>query len=365
MNFWQELKNKKNPFFVVAPMADVTDAAFRRLITKYGKPDVMWTEFVSANGLVSRGREALMRDLVYSEIERPIVAQLFSSDPANMEAAAKLVAELGFDGIDINMGCPDRTIEKQGAGAAMIKDPAAAVAVIAAAKRGIAAAGNPFGKLRASIPLSVKTRVGYNAVQIEEWIPLLLSCDIAALTVHARTRKDMSKVPAQWNYLKQVVALRDKLAPHTVIIGNGDVTSLADGRAKAKQSGVDGVMVGRALFGNPWFFDETREVVATLPKRSVFYKLPIIGTWFQTKRKAPVSAINPITIEERLHVLVEHTQLFEELLGDIKSFAIMKKHYKAYCTGFTGAKELRMQLMEAKNSREVNEIVSTFLTQTI
>ncbi len=354
MNFWQELKEQKNkPFFVVAPMADVTDAALRRLIAKYGKPAVMWTEFVSANGLMSAGREVLKRDLVYSEEERPIVAQLFSSDPEKMEGAARLCAELGFDGIDINMGCPDKTIEKQGAGAGMIRTPEIAVQIIAAAKRG---AGG--------IPVSVKTRVGYNSVQIEEWIPLLLKQDIAALTVHARTRKDLSKVPAQWGYLKEVVALRDKLAPQTVIIGNGDVTSLADGTEKALATGVDGVMVGRALFGNPWFFDEHRAMVATLPKKQpkLVRAFRFLSRFFETKRSAPQSAIRPITVEERLNVMVEHTKLFEELLGDIKSFSIMKKHYKAYCTGFAGAKELRVELMEAKNAADVERLVKEFLT---
>ncbi|HSE56561.1 MAG TPA: tRNA-dihydrouridine synthase family protein, partial [Candidatus Paceibacterota bacterium] len=193
-NFWQELRKNKQPFFCVAPMADVTDAAFRRLIAKYsrhgefgGGPDVFWTEFVSADGLMSQGREVLGRDLEYCEAERPIVAQLFSSNPEKMEGAARLCAELGFDGIDINMGCPDKTIEKQGAGAAMIKNPEQAQAVIRAAKRG---AGN--------LPISVKTRVGYNTVQITEWIPLLLKENIAALTVHARTRKELSAVPAPW-----------------------------------------------------------------------------------------------------------------------------------------------------------------------
>lgn len=356
MNFWIEIKNKKKPFFAVAPMADVTDAAFRRLITKYGKPDVMWTEFVSANGLMSAGREILQRDLEYSEMERPIVAQLFSSDPIMMEGAAQLAAELGFDGVDINMGCPDKTIEKQGAGAAMIKDPEKALEIIRAAKRGIAQAGK-------DIPVSVKTRVGYNDVQIDTWIPLLLSEGIAALTVHARTRKELSLVPADWSRIKQVVKLRDKLAPGTVIIGNGDVTSLADGKRKAQESGVDGVMVGRALFGNPWFFDASRQVVAALPQKSIFRNVPILKHFFDTKRTAPTSATNPITIEERLRVLVEHTKLFEELLGDIKSFAIMKKHFKAYCTGFAGAKELRIKLMETKNSGEVEMRVKEFLLQ--
>jgi nifR3 family TIM-barrel protein len=359
MNFWQKLRNPSlrsgpgNPFFVVAPMADVTDAAFRRLISKYGKPDVMWTEFVSANGLMSAGRKILERDLAYSEIERPIVAQLFSSNPEKMEGAARLCAELGFDGIDINMGCPDKTIEKQGAGAGMIKTPEIAVQIIAAAKRG---AG--------TVPVSVKTRVGYNTVEIKDWISLLLKQDIAALTVHARTRKELSKVPAHWEYLQEVVALRDELAPQTVIIGNGDVTSLNDGKMKALQSGVDGVMVGRALFGNPWFFDQSRAMTATIPKKSALQKLPFVGTFFQTRRTAAQSAVKPITIEERLHVLVEHTNLFEELLGDIKSFSIMKKHYKAYCTGFTGAKELRLQLMEeAKNAQDVERIITDFLLQ--
>ncbi len=362
MNFWQELKKKEGPFFCVAPMADVTDPAFRRLIAKYGKPDVMWTEFVSANGLMSAGRAILQRDLAYDASERPIVAQLFSSDVDKMEQAARLCAELGFDGIDINMGCPDKTIEKQGAGAGMIKTPEVAVAIIAAAKRG---AG--------TVPVSVKTRVGYNAVQIPEWIALLLQQDIAALTVHARTRKELSKVPAHWEYLKEVVALRDRLAPQTVVIGNGDVTSLSDGRLKAQASGVDGVMVGRALFGNPWFFDAHREMVASIPRKSIWQKIPFLGKYIQTRRTAAQSAVQPITVPERLNVMVEHTKLFEELVGTPefpvlpggrtgKSFSIMKKHYKAYCTGFTGAKELRMRLMEeAKNAADVEKIAQDFL----
>lgn len=339
-------------------MADVTDPAFRRLITKYGKPDVMWTEFVSANGLMSAGREVLERDLEYSIVERPIVAQLFTSDPDNMYGATKLACELGFDGVDINMGCPDKTIEKQGAGAAMMKSQENAVAVIRSAKKAILESGK-------EIPLSVKTRVGYNTSDIDGWISTILKEGVDALTVHARTRKDMSVVPANWSYINEVVKLRDKIARNTVIIGNGDVTSLADGRSKARTSGCDGVMVGRALFGNPWFFDEERQITATLPKRrfTLFKNIPILKKLFNTKRAAPVSATNPITIAERLHVLVEHTKLFEELLGDIKSFAIMKKHYKAYCTGFKGAKELRIKLMESKDSKDVEKQVQEFLLQ--
>lgn len=363
MNFWQQIRQQKKPFFALAPMADVTDPAFRVLIARYGKPDVMWTEFVSANGLNSPGRAVLQRDLDFSEAERPIVAQLFSSDETNMEASAKLCAELGFDGVDINMGCPDKTIEKQGAGSAMIKTPEVAQAIISAVKRGIASAERPASG-RASIPVSVKTRVGYYTPAIQEWIGFILKQDIAALTVHARTRKDLSKVPAKWEYLKEVVALRDKIAPETVIIGNGDVISIEDGKQKAKESGADGVMVGRALFGNPWFFDESREIVATLPKRApwILRKLPFIKKFFDTKRKAAVSKIKPITIEERLKVMVEHAQLFETMLGDIKNFAIIKKHMKAYVTGFSGAKELRVRLMEeSNNAKDVERIVQEFL----
>lgn len=322
-SFWERLPK---PFFVLAPMANVTDAAFRRVIAKYGKPDVTWTEFVSADGLFMAkeyldesgepgAAHPLLRDLSYGESERPIVAQLFTSRPAMMEKAAALARKLGFDGVDINMGCPDRTIEKQGAGAAMIKNPSLAKEVIAAAKQG---AGD--------LPVSVKTRVGYNRVELETWLPSILEMNVAALTVHARTRKEMSLVPARWEHVREAVALRDAIAPQTKVLGNGDVVSIADARRKVAETGADGAMLGRAIFGNPWLFAE---------------KVP--------------------TVEEKLNVMVEHTKTFEELLGDLKNFAIMKKHYKAYVNGFDGAKELRIELMEAKDAEEVAAIVEKFL----
>src|SRR3989344_1997919 len=265
-NFWQTLKK---PIFVLAPMADVTDAAFRRVIAKYGKPDVMWTEFVSADGLAlapEEGRKKLLKDLEYSESERPIVAQFFTSSPANMRLAAQLAANLGFDGIDINMGCPDKSIEKQGAGAAMIKSSEKALEIIEAAKV-------------SGLPVSVKTRIGFNTVDIETWIPVLLSSGLAALTVHLRTRKEMSKVPAHWEYMKRIVELRNELAPDTLILGNGDVATIDEAMKKVEETGCDGVMIGKGIFGNPWLFS----------------------------KKAP-------TLEEKLRVLIEHTKLFEELL---------------------------------------------------
>lgn len=321
LGFWKKLKK---PFFVLAPMADVTDAAFRRIIEKYGKPDVFWTEFVSADGLCSPGRKVLLRDLEFDRKQKPIVAQLFSSHPEKMREAAALCAKLGFDGIDINMGCPDRSIEKQGAGAAMMKNPKVAREIIRAAKQGVADAGK-------KIPVSVKTRIGYNKNEIATWIPEILAEGVAALTIHCRTRKEMSLVPARWEHIREVTALRDKIAPETLILGNGDALNLEDARSKAKEYGADGIMLGRAIFGNPWLF-----------------------SGLHGKQIVP-------TIEEKLKVLVEHTKLFEKLLGDIKSFAIMKKHYKAYVNGFDGAKELRVKLMEAEDAGGVEKIVKKFL----
>jgi len=315
--FWKKLPK---PFFCLAPMADVTDAAFRRVIAKYGKPDVMWTEFVSADGLSSPGREVLKNNLIFSKKEKPIIAQLFSSHPIKMRQAAKYVASLGFDGIDINMGCPDRSIEKQGAGAAMMKDMKKAGEIIQAVKDGIK------DSKKKNVSISVKTRIGYNKNQISEWIPFLLSQDIDTLTIHARTRKEMSLVPARWEHVKETVEIRNKMGVKTKIIGNGDVRDMEHGRQLAKETCCDGIMVGRGIFGNPWLFSG---------------KIP--------------------TVKEKLKVMVEHTKLFDKLLGKVKNFAVMKKHYKAYVNGFDGAKELRVKLMETKSSKEVENIVKEFL----
>lgn len=298
-------------------MADVTDPAFRRVIAKYGKPDVMWTEFVSADGLAlapEEGRKKLLADLQYTEAERPIVAQFFTSRPEHMERAAMLAREMGFDGVDINMGCPDKSIEKQGAGAAMMKDPPRALEVIAAAQQG---AGN--------LPVSVKTRVGFNKIELETWIPALLATNLAALTIHARTRKEMSKVPARWEHVKRAVELRNELAPNTFILGNGDALTLEGAHQKVADTGCDGVMIGKGIFGNPWLWS------GHVP-----------------------------TLDEKLRVLIEHSRLFEELLPH-KSFSIMKKHFKAYVSGFDGAADLRGKMMETASSNEISEIVEDFL----
>lgn len=311
---------------VLAPMADVTDAAFRHIIAKYGRPDATWTEFVSADGLFRGGYDHLINDLRFSEIERPVIAQFFTGSPEMMEKAARLALDLGFDGVDINMGCPDKGVEKQGAGAGLIKKPELAKEIILAAMRGATSAEK-------SIPVSVKTRIGYNKNELETWLPAILETKPALVTVHARTRKEMSLVPARWEHVKRAVEIRNELSPETLIFGNGDVKDVEHGMQLCKETGADGAMLGRAIFGNPWLFS---------PRT-------VLG------------------VEEKLRVLVEHTKLFEEIIGPKppigcgKNFSVMKKHFKAYVNGFDGAKELRVELMETENATQVGEIIEVFL----
>lgn len=320
-SFWNTLPK---PFFVMAPMADVTDPAWRALVARLGPPHVFWTEFVSADGLYhtrtprpdgaavygSDADNPLMRDLSFSSAEHPIVAQVFSSKPEMIAYAAKLAAELGFDGFDLNMGCPDRTIEHQGAGAVLIKTPELAAELIAAAKG-------------AGLPVSVKTRVGYSAEVLDTWLPILLAAKPAAVTLHLRTRKEMSLVPARWELMKRAVELRDRLAPEVLLIGNGDVQDLEEARTRVAETGCDGVMIGRGMFGNPWVF---------------------------AGRKTGDTSVN-----EKLAALAELAHAFE-MLRPAKSFHILKKHIKAFVTGFDGAAELRGKLMAAENAAELEGI---------
>jgi nifR3 family TIM-barrel protein len=317
LGFWEQLGK---PFFVLAPMDDVTDAAFRRTIAKHGRPDVTWTEFVSADGLCHPvGRKAILPKLMFDESERPIVAQLFSAFPEKMREAAKLATELGFDGIDINMGCPDKLINKQGAGAACILDFRKAQELIRAAREGARDAGR-------EIPVSVKTRLGWDTDILEEWLPALLEAGPAVVTIHARTRKEMSDVPARWERVARAVEIAR--GSGTLIVGNGDVQDITHARKLVAETGADGAMLGRAIFGNPWLFDETE---------------------------------GPVSVEEKLRVMVEHTRIYEELFTGVKGFDSMRKHYVAYVSGFPCAKELRVRLMTAKNASEVSDLVENFL----
>lgn len=318
MSFWQKLQK---PFFVMAPMADVTDAAFRALVAVRGAPDVFWTEFVSADGLyhtreiakMPDSENPLMRDLVIGAGQHPIVAQIFSSKPEMIAYATRLVAELGFDGIDLNMGCPDRAIEKQGCGSAMIKTPEMARAVIRAAKEA------------SSLPVSVKTRIGYNKESLDEWLPVLLEEAPIAITLHLRTRKEMSLVPADWELMKKAVEIRNRVNPSVLLIGNGDVTSIEQGAQLVAESECDGAMIGRGMFGNPWVF---------AGRKSEDTKLP-----------------------EKLSALIELAHDFEKI-SPPKNFSILKKHIKAFVTGFPGAAELRAKLMEVDSADALEAIVA-------
>lgn len=315
-DFWHVLKR---PFFVLAPMEDVTDAAFRELIASYadpGIPRVLYTEFTSADGLLLAGEDGqrkLRKKLQYSDIERPIVAQLFTAKLDHMEAGARMCRDMGFDGFDINMGCPAREVERQGCGSALIRTPELARELIRAAKKG---AGE--------MPVSVKTRIGYNEDELETWLPQLLAEEPSVVILHARTRKEMSDVPARWERVQRAVEIRDSLGSKTLIVGNGDVRDVPDARTKADTSGAEGVMIGRGVFGNPWLFANRQD------------------------EPSP---------QEKMRALVEHIELFQKHLSGFVNEAVMKRHFKAYIGGWDGAKELRVRLMETDGLDEAKNIL--------
>jgi len=317
LGFWEHLPR---PFFALAPLADVTDVAFRTFVLRHSRPDVLWTEFVAADGLCHPvGRARLLPDLRFDPAEQPIVAQIFTGSPENMYQVAKEIKALGFAGIDINMGCPVKKINKQGSGAACILNPENSQALIRAAIAGVSEDGHP-------IPVSVKTRLGFNTDIAEEWIGKLLECQPAAITIHGRTQKEMSDVPAHWDRIADVVRLARGTG--TLIIGNGDVWNMAEARERVAQSGVDGIMFGRAVFGNPWLFDES---------------------------------VTSVSVEQRLAAALEHTRHFLSTFGGAKNFDILKKHYRAYVHGFNGAKDLRVAMMGGKNLEDIEEMVANFL----
>ena len=311
--FWADLKK---PILALSPMDDVTDAAFRLLIARCGKPDVMITEFVNVDGLCSAGRTNLLKDLRYDPSERPVVAQLFGSDPELFRQSAELIAELGFDGIDINMGCPVKAVCNIGAGSSLIKEPHKAQEIIQAT---IAGAG--------TLPVSVKTRIGYGKIQSEEWVTHLLEAHPAAITFHLRTKAEMSQVPAHWEEMPHIVELARGTG--VLILGNGDIKSIEQAEQVCTESGCDGVMIGRAIFGNPWLFNRSRR-------------------------------LEDVTMNELLETMIAHCHLYDEVFGDDKKFLVMRKHLMAYASGFPGAKELRMSLERVFTSADVVAAVEAF-----
>lgn len=314
---WQTLPK---PFFALAPMDDVTDTVFRQIIAMTGKPDVMFTEFVSAEGLMSAGRRKLVHKLEYTEIERPLILQIWGREPAHLAAVAREAVTLGFDGIDINMGCPDRTVMKQGCGAALIHEPDLAGRQIHAVREAVSG----------EIPVSVKTRLGIRTVETEPWIRFLLSQRLDALTVHARTAADMSRVPARWEELKIVRRIITEMDSQTILIGNGDVNSRKQGDAYARKYGTDGIMIGRGIFHDPWLFAR--------PHRDA-------------------------TAGEKLALLAEHLRLFGKTWRGEKSFHMLKKYFKIYVQGFAEASVWREKLMETSTLDEASGVLEKIREQ--
>lgn len=297
-------------------MEAVTDVVFRHVIAEAGKPDVFFTEFTNTNSWCSpRGKHSTRGRLTFTSDEQPIVAHIWGNVPEYYAEMSRGMAELGFSGIDINMGCPAPNVAPKGSGSGLINTPENAAAIIAAAKVG-------------GLPVSVKTRLGYTRVdEWEGWLTHLLQQDIANLTIHLRTRKEMSKVPAHYELIDDIVALRDRIAPNTLLTINGDIRDRQHGlELIAEHPGVNGVMIGRGVFHNPFAF--------ALEAR-------------------------PHTREELIALLQRQLDLFDKYEADMrKPFETLKRFFKIYIRDFDGASELRDALMHTKNTAEVRELLN-------
>lgn len=313
MNIWNQI-NK--PVMILAPMEDVTDTVFRQIIAQCGKPDLFFTEFTNVEGLASeKGNPIVSQRLLFSPHEKPIIAQVWGKNPDHYYEAAVRIKHMGFDGIDINMGCPEKSVIKNGCCAALINNPQLATAIITATQQG---AGD-------SIPVSVKTRIGVNTIVTEEWISFLLTHNLAAITVHGRTVKEQSEVPCHWDEIGKAVTLRNKATKQTLIIGNGDVSSLEEAQEKVKQYSVDGVMIGRGIFHNPYLFSGKK------------------------KEDIPPSLL--------IKTLIQHVALYDSTWGTQKNYAVLKKYFKIYIQGFPGAQEMREKLMITQSTKEARDIL--------
>jgi tRNA-dihydrouridine synthase len=331
MNYTLELPK---PFFVLAPMDDVTDMVFRQIVGSIAAPDLFFTEFVNVDGLISPGRSKLYKKLRFAEDEKSLIAQLWGLQPANFKAVAGQIAdgslarELGlpagrnFVGVDLNMGCPAKSEVQNGACAALIKQDNRVLAeqIIDATREG----------LDGRLPLSVKTRLGFNEVDMS-WFEFLLRKDLDMLTVHGRTRKEMSKVPAHWDLIGEVVRLRDKLAPQMYVVGNGDVESYTQGEQLARQYGLDGVMVGRGVFHNPFVFLEDGDT-----------------TWENYDRAS------------KINLYRQQVQLFAATWQDgERNIKTLNRFCKIYINGFDGAKEMREELMASQSVTELLHLLQS------
>ncbi len=312
MNILESLKQKKGFLSMLAPMEDVTDSVFRRMLCEIGRPDVFFTEFMNVDGYCSIGKKGVDHRVVFDDIERPIVIQLWGSNPENFAKTVRELKQLNPDGFDINMGCAVRNVTSTGGGSALIQDPNLAKEIVETVK-----------SVAGDIPVSVKTRLGYGEVDTENWIGFLLNQNLDMLTVHGRIAKEGYNIPARWDEIAKCVKLRNEISPSTLLIGNGDITSVKQGEEYVKKYGTDGYMVGRGIMSNPWLFSGTED----------------------------------ISVQERLDTLIKHCELFERVWGERKNFNITKKFVKAYINGFDGAAELRQRLMSASDSNSLKELM--------
>lgn len=313
-NFWQDLPK---PFFVLAPMEDVTDVVFRHVIAKAGRPDVFFTEFTNSESYChAEGKKSLRGRLTFTENEKPIVAHIWGDNPEYFRAMSIGMAEMGFSGIDINMGCPAPNVFKHGRGAGLILRPEVAADIIQAAKAG-------------GLPVSVKTRLGH--AKVEEWtawITHLLQQDIANLSIHLRTKVEMSKREAHWELIGDIKKLRDEIAPSTLITINGDIPNYEVGMELVEKYGIDGVMIGRGVFHNPYAFSK------------------------DSRQRSP---------KEHLDLFRYHLDLFDQFTE--KEHGLSKplhRFFKIYLREFSGANDLRTRLMDTKNTQDVRNILDHF-----
>jgi nifR3 family TIM-barrel protein len=364
MNFWHEIPK---PIIGLAPMDGVTDASFRYIAAKHGGPDVTLTEFVNIQSALYSA-DTLFRDFTYCELERPVVAQVYGKTPELFYKVAHIVCELGFDGLDINMGCPAKKVAAAGCGAALIRTPELARAIIRAAQKGIKdwqggqtladvgfsneviepiegvnrqrGAANDRRR-RPLIPLSVKTRLGYDRIVIEDWLSELLDERPAAISLHGRTLVQGYKGEADWSAIAR--AVRTAEGSGVLILGNGDVQDLRDAYRRVGQTGVDGVLIGRAAQGDPWLFREKAAV-----KQAV-------------RGGAAIPDASSVGLEERFRVIMEHCEHFERVSG-MARFVAMRKHLTWYCRHFRGAAEMRARMMQATNTADVRRYITEIMS---
>jgi tRNA-dihydrouridine synthase len=351
-------------------MDSVTDASFRFVTAKHGRPDVILTEFVNIQSAIY-APDLMLKDFTYSEIERPVVAQIYGKTPELFYKVAHIVGALGFDGLDINMGCPARQVATAGCGAALIREPELARAIIQATRQGLQdwyngqdlrelgirpsaiAAFKTANQRRAGIdtiaarrllPLSIKTRIGYDRIVIKEWIPTLLEEHPAAITLHGRTLQQGYKGNADWDVIAQAAEIAK--GSGTLLLGNGDLLDMTDVYRRLRQSQVDGVLIGQAAEGNPWLFASKEQV-----KRA----LRGIGA---------VTAPPPVTLAERFNVMLEHSRHYETVLWHHCFFG-MRKNLLWYCRDFDGAAELHWQMKRVSSAADVEVAVEKFIRSRI